>query len=410
VELAPGRIYIVTTLPLYPGITIEGNGATFLRKAESVDKWSRLLNTIHPDGVRWKGSGDSPRTTIRRLILDGNRENQSIWKGGHDLEQAHLLFLSAHGSGGGRLQVLVEGCATVENVADGISVHSDVEAEIRNHYAENCFRGGITVLAGNSVTTVDGYTARGRDRSKAVDIEVQGKHRADVRFIRCRLEKGFQVSPGPGSVSEFRDVVLEQPPYYVTGWSANGSRTGRVIVRDSVLPGSPVKGGAGRASAAYNPTNVEFRNITFRIAKPPKSRARRFCGMLVQWHGRRRDQSLLLEDCRFEVARESFQGSEEVFGIFSNPVRKGEECRGKLLRVTFGEGLDWALHLEGGGEWLLEGVTSRARGLMRWKWLPERYLDLTLADVDHLGPGELLRNATGRSSRKNIIRRRSGGA
>jgi hypothetical protein len=408
VELVPGRIYIVTTLPLYPGITIEGNGATFLRKADSVGKWSRVLNAAHPEGVRWDGPGDSPLTVIRRLIVDGNRENQAAWKGGHGLEQAHLLFLTGGGSGGGRLRVLVEGCATVENVADGIAVYSDAEVDIRDHFAQNCFRGGITVLGGNSVTTVDGYTARGRDRSKAVDIEVEGYRPAHVRLSRCRLERGLQIVPGPDSVTELRDVVLEEPPYYVTGWSARGRRTERVLIRDSVLPGSPVRAGAGRASAAYNPVNVEFRNVTFRVGKGAGSRARNLCGMVVHWHGNRRDQNLRLEGCRFRVEEAGLDGSETLFGIFSYPVREGGDCRVEIVGTEFGEGLEWAVAAEGGGEWLLEGVTSRARGLMRWKWLPERYLDLTLAGVDHRGPGELLRNATGRSSRKNVIRRRSG--
>ncbi len=403
VALEPGRVYVVTTLPLFPGITIEGNGATLLRKPESVGKWTRILNALHPAGVRWRGAGDSPLTVIRRLRVDGNRDRQSRWKGGHDLEQAHCIFLSADGSRGGRLRVLVDRCATVNNVADGLSIHSDVDVEVRDHYAEDCFRGGITVLAGPSTTRVDGYQARGRERATAVHIEVEGNHRADVSFSHCRLERGLIVIPGRASVTRLHDVVMEAPPYYFTGWSANGSRTGRVLVTDSVLPGSAIQPGAGRASAAFHPANLEFRNVTFRIAKPAGTERRAFCGMLVEWHRSRRGQGLRLEDCRFEVDRDSFDGSERVFGIHSNPDRDGWETAGTLERVRFGPGLDWALHVDRGGTWRLRDVTSLARGLVRWKWSRERYLDLELAAVDHLGAGDFLRNATGGFDAHNRI-------
>ncbi|HEX8830638.1 MAG TPA: glycosyl hydrolase family 28-related protein, partial [Longimicrobium sp.] len=133
VVVIPPGTYLVTTITVPAGITIEGYGAT-LRRPANQGKWVRTLNV--PETGGYSGDADSPLLTIRGLTIDGNSANQGPYRN-YELEQAHLIFLSADPTKAGRLRVALEDLVLRNCVADGVSVYRNVDLQMVNCRADD---------------------------------------------------------------------------------------------------------------------------------------------------------------------------------------------------------------------------------------------------------------------------------
>ena len=145
--LFPPGTYLVKAVGLRPGVRYLGYGATIKRPAKQ-GKWTRTFNAGQK-GYLYSGDEDSEPITIEGLTFDGNRKEQGDYSK-YQLEHAHLIFLAADRARSGRLRVRILNCHFQDQVADAISIYNNVDAQIINCSARDCFRGGITITGGYS--------------------------------------------------------------------------------------------------------------------------------------------------------------------------------------------------------------------------------------------------------------------
>jgi len=185
----PPGTYMVTSVGLRTGVRYLGYGATVKRPARQ-GKWTRTFNAAK-QGYRYSADDDSPPITIEGLTFDGNRTEQGEYRK-YQLEQAHLLFLAADANHPGRLRVRILNCHFQDAVADAISLYTNVDAQIVNCTARDCFRGGLTVTGGHSRIQVQNFRADGKVHPSGIDVEVDGAGFGGSKKIELTLDSRFQ--------------------------------------------------------------------------------------------------------------------------------------------------------------------------------------------------------------------------
>jgi hypothetical protein len=212
-EFPPG-VYVVTSVGLRPGVRYLGYGAT-IRRPAGQGKWVRTFDTAKP-GYLWSSDDDSPLLTLEGLQFDGNLAEQGSYQK-YELEQAHLLFLCADAKRSGRLCVRVSNCTFRNGVADAISVYTNVEAQIVNCTAIDCFRGGLTITGGFTRVQVANFLARGKRHATGVDVEVDGSGFGGTRQIELLLDNlslpdgDFDIGVGDHSVVLGTNISARAP-------------------------------------------------------------------------------------------------------------------------------------------------------------------------------------------------------
>jgi hypothetical protein len=143
------------------------------------------------EGYAYSGDKDSAPLTIEGLTFDGNFVEQGEYRK-YQLEQAHLVFLSAQRDSPGRLRARVVNCQFQDNVADALSLYTNVDVTISNCSARDCFRGGITITGGGARIQIDNFTAQGKVHASGIDVEVdgagfEGRHRIELTINKMIL-------------------------------------------------------------------------------------------------------------------------------------------------------------------------------------------------------------------------------
>ena len=169
--LFPPGTYRVTSVGLKAGVRYLGYGATITRPAGQ-GKWVRTFDSWKP-GYQHSSDKDSAVIHIEGFDFDGNRAEQDKYDQ-HELEQAHLIFLMADPTKAGRLRVRISNCTFRDCVADAISIYTNVEAQISNSTAIDCFRGGMVLGGGHSRVQMTNFVARGETHPTGIDVEVDG--------------------------------------------------------------------------------------------------------------------------------------------------------------------------------------------------------------------------------------------
>jgi hypothetical protein len=175
----------------------------------------RTFDTAKP-GYLWSSDDDSPLLTLEGLQFDGNLAEQGSYQK-YELEQAHLLFLCADAKRSGRLCVRVSNCTFRNGVADAISVYTNVEAQIVNCTAIDCFRGGLTITGGFTRVQVANFLARGKRHATGVDVEVDGSGFGGTRQIELLLDNlslpdgDFDIGVGDHSVVLGTNISARAP-------------------------------------------------------------------------------------------------------------------------------------------------------------------------------------------------------
>jgi len=321
--LFPPGTYLVTSVGLHTGVRYLGYGATVKRPAKQ-GKWIRTFNAAK-HGYRYSGDDDSRPITIEGLTFDGNRTAQGDYRQ-YQLEQAHLLFLAADPKRSGRLRVRILNCHFQNAVADAISLYTNVDAQIVNCTARDCFRGGLTVTGGYSRIQVQNFRADGKVHPTGIDVETDGPGFGGSKKIEMTLnglllpDGDFDIGVSDGSVV-LGTNILARAPF-------------NMYALDSMVRISNSVFGVGRFSGTGNrivhPGDVTFQNCRFRIdGKSDADKTSKWAAIHVYWNlsnGTTTNQSLKLLDCDFEVASGIAQ-RDTTYAIYSEGDRSDRHNR-----------------------------------------------------------------------------------
>lgn len=293
----PARVYLVTTVTLYENITYEGYGAT-IKRPPMQGNWTRTFDTGNKP---YRGAHDSRPLIIKGLTFDGNSQAQGPYKA-YELEQAHLIFLTGDATLPGRLQVIIEDCVLQNNVADGVSVYTNVAIKLYNCKSSNVFRGAFVLTGGYSSAMVTKLTTTGTIDTTGIDIEVDGQgfggtYRVDVQLEDLRLLDGdFDIAVQDGSTVIGNNIIADAP-FYLFG-------------KDSRLHFTNSTFKVGAADSFSNrivlPHNITFEHCTFYVTRKETGEPYTFFAVADIWWQLvatpiQRNQTLSFIDCRFLV-------------------------------------------------------------------------------------------------------------
>ncbi len=233
VVIPSGRKCVVRSVIVYPGITLQGFGATLVRPANVGN--SRMFSTRTNGDGPWRSDVDSLPLVIRGLTLDGNSQNQGSYRN-FELEQAHLIFVHANPASSGRVTFFAEDLLLVNGVADGISLYTNVSATLLRIRAVSLFRGGVTVTGGHTVASItDLKTETGFDLT-GIDVEVDGEgfgksFAVDLTLTDIALDGDLDIGLGRGSRVVIDRLVANGGPFtMVTPSSTVIFRNSRIVV------------------------------------------------------------------------------------------------------------------------------------------------------------------------------------
>ena len=173
-----GGSYVVKGVFLKPGVNLIGDGAAKFLKLpagtetnEAVLKWWHMFAT---DSTSFNTDlACAHRILIQGIVFDGNLSNMNWTNNTYNQEQAHCLLLSGAASPthlGQRAKYRVAQCKFQNSVADGVLQHRNSDVIFEDIEAENCFRGGLTLVGGNTRMVLRGYVGE----NARMDIEIDG--------------------------------------------------------------------------------------------------------------------------------------------------------------------------------------------------------------------------------------------
>jgi hypothetical protein len=290
----PPGVYVVTSVTLKDNITYQGYGATIKRPAMQ-DKWTRTFDTDY------EGNTNSKPLIIKGFTFDGNSQNQGSYRN-YELEQAHLIFLSAHPDFPGKLQAVIEDCHFKNGVADAISVYTNVDVKVQNIEVSDVFRGGFVLTGGNSSAEVYNLTTRGKIDEGGIDIEVDGEGyggsmRVDVKLDTLNLIDGdFDIAVGDESTILGNKIISDAPFYLFS------------VKSTMKFTNSKFKVGAsdGYSNRIVFPYNVTFENCEIYVTRKETGNPYDFFSAADIWWQHRgypiqKNQTLTFKEVRFKV-------------------------------------------------------------------------------------------------------------
>jgi hypothetical protein len=378
-----GKTYLVTELYLRPGVELDLNGATLIRPANQ-HKFGRMIQAAGASGTAgWGGQVDSARITLRNGTLDGNLANQGPFQN-YELEQQHLVFFYADANqGAGRLRVNLRDLILQNSVADGISISTNVDAQISNCRATDCWRGGFVATGGHSRIQVVDFTAGGYLYPSGIDIEIdgpgyQGSKAVDIQMTNVRIDGDFEVGLDGGGTFIGDNIISNKQGFLV------GARESVVRISDS----SFVIGAEG--SGVVWPKDVVFHNVTFTmepVAANPATPFQLYLGVRMRAGLAPANQKCVFRGCTWKVGP-SVKASDVLQAIVLG--EEGLSLNNELV-VEGGEipaGFDYGIDAQYGMRATIKGLRNRAARPIRWAANEaDAGIDLTVSDIDVRGAG-----------------------
>jgi hypothetical protein len=305
----PVGTYVVTSVELADNITYQGYGATILRP-DRQNKWTRTFTT------NYSSHSNSNPLIIQGLSFDGNSSQQGTYQN-YELEQAHLLFLTANPDLPGKLQAIVENCLFKNGVADGISVYTNVDVKVYDCEAIDVFRGGFVLTGGNSSAEVYNLKTQGQTDPTGIDIEVDGRGYGNTLKVNVKLENlhlvngDFDIGVEEGSTVIGNHIVADAPfsLFNLNSTMQFTNSTFKVGATDDfenriILPGQ-----------------LTFENCEFYVTHKETGKPYRFFSAIDVWwqhpeYPVQRNQTLTLNNCFFKLDS-NIQPTDITYAIYS---------------------------------------------------------------------------------------------
>ena len=355
VELREGAVYLVSSVDIQHGLTLEGNGARILRPPH------------HPQGVRTLTTQHRPARTaeehasaivLRDLTVDGAIHEQGAFRD-YEQEQSSLIFLNGQRDGPYRQVVRISGVTVQNSVSDGIHLWTATDATITDLRGVDCFRGGLTITGGDNRVRVDGYRGSGEFTGAHIDIELDtlsnGRFHGDFEIRDAIVEDGPHTRPTDIECGDGGRAVLENCAFR-SGFTMMGLN-GTIRVTDCELHGKD--GDEGLVPRVVHRgddvvfTRCDFRAHGTRVGTP---RSEILAGVRIQQTysfdaaALFNPRKVVFDRCTFSPApaEGTNDGGEPVVGVWVAGSRPSD---GQVVvrDCSFGQGLDHAVDLTLGG-------------------------------------------------------------
>lgn len=363
VALREGAVYLVSSVDIQHGLTLEGNGARILRPPS------------HANGVRTLTTQHRPAQTaeeharaivLRNLTVDGAIQEQGAFRE-YEQEQSSLIFLNGQKDGPYRQVVRISDVTVRNSVSDGIHLWTATEATITDLRGVDCFRGGLTITGGDNLVRLDGYRGSGEFTGAHIDIELDtlsnGRFHGDFEIRDAIVEDGPHTRPTDIECGDGGRAVLENCAFR-SGFTMMGLN-GTIEVTDCELHGKD--GDEGIVPRVVHRgddvtfTRCDFRAHGTRVGTPTSEI---LAGVRIQQTysfdppALNNPRKVVFDRCTFAPApaEGTNDGGEPVVGIW---VAGASPSAGQVIvrDSSFGQGLDHAVDLTLGGRLVLEGTT-----------------------------------------------------
>lgn len=337
------------------------NGAVLTRGANRPNS-TRMFTTT---STRWSSANDSPLTIFQNGRLNGNRANQGAYEA-YELEQSHLIFLDADATYAGRLRVAIDNMVVEEVVADGVSVYNNVDVQITNLRAWNCWRGGLVCTGGHSRVQYANVYCGGDVHSSGVDLEVDsmgygGSLRMDITGTNLIADGDFDLGAHDDSIVRLTNTTVAKPGFNIY---ANGGTI-------KVIGGSFA---VGEQNASHNrivqPTNVTFTGVDFTVTEIEEDAAsgvadRTFVAANIYFGGGLTGGRLRFNDCTWSVAAD-IEATDTCYAVYMQPEPAANDNRVILNGGEIGAGYAIGCVMDQGGYLHVRGTHINAVTAVQW--------------------------------------------
>lgn len=332
--LASGT-YAVGSVTVPAGVTLSGRSAT-LRRPASAPSDTVTLNVTH------LGQDDSLPTLIEGVRIDGQRDQQGVFTE-KQLEDAHLIALSAAPESPGRLRASVLDTELESGTADGVFIGTNVDAELCNIQAHDLWRDAVGVLGGNTHVHLHGLVASASLGTTGLWFQGwpsghAGSHRLELELSDILLDSGdLEIQVEGESQITIDELIMTAPPLRVEALDSSVHITnsqlnlgvpserhntwallGEVIIENTTLIASEVIDETGTADEQDRSFGIVTVLWDFGQSSPATGK-------------------LQLRDCRFE-ADASIEPSDTIYAVETRG--QGEHIR--LQGGHLGNGVtDW---------------------------------------------------------------------
>ncbi len=363
VALAPGATYLVSSVDIQHGLTIDGRGARIIRPPH------------HPSGLRTLTTQHRPARTaaeharpivLRNLTVDGSIHEQGPFRD-YEQEQSSLIFLNGRGDTPHRQVIRIEDVTVKNSVSDGIHLWTNTDATITSLEGVDCFRGGLTITGGDSRVRLDGYRGSGDVTGAHIDIELDtpsnGRYHGDFELRDAIIEDGPHTRPTDIECGDDGRALIENCAFR-SGFTMMGLG-GTIEVRDSELHGKDNSEGVVPRTI-HRGDDVTFTRCEFlahgtRVGTP---RSETLAAVRIQHtysfdsEAMSAPRHVVFDRCTFSPApaEGTNDGDEPVVGIW---VAGTSASSGPVVvhDCSFDAGLAYGVDMTLGGHLVLEGET-----------------------------------------------------
>lgn len=376
----PAGTYLVTSVKVMAGVTLEGYGARIRRPDNTPGKFTRMFTT---QNHLWLSDVDSPPVVFRGLVLDGNRQNQGPYTN-YELEHAALIFLyGAEGASAmkGRLRAIVADCTFLDSPADGLGVYTNVQVQVSNCTAVDCFRGGLTFTGGYTVAQIDSFVGRGDTHPSGLQFETDGAGYGGSLAIHAvvngaQIDGDFDCGLGGGSTFVASDIICRRPTFNLY---APGSR---VWISNSLFA---VGRSTGVSNQIVHPGDTTFTGCRFVVTEAGNAAESdgTLAALNVVWNisdSSLTGQRLRLVDCVFDVEAD-VEPADTLYAVRTFADSRAWDNR---LLVEGGEvsaAYDYGLYMTQGGTWYVRGTRIAAQTGVFWSAAGAYTAEVTLDGV-----------------------------
>lgn len=382
VEFEAGKTYLGITaeLPIYPGITYEGNWCTVKRSAAHQTTSRSIFNRSSGDATYpitiYSGSSDSRPFVFRNFILDNNE----VARGLQD-QQSYCLIVSASSSTAGKIRGIIENVVAQDSWGGGIHLSNNCDISVRNITTHNHWKGGLILSGGYSRHEVNGHVATGDSDpwgtgatgayglNHEMDVAgFGGSYDSYTRLSNLDYAQKFEVIANAASTStivEVDNLILRGQDIAVGSFGVTGTTASKNGLKFRMSNSVVVCGDDSTAAnfRILRPNDSKFTNCTFILSKGAGWGTGPYYCLPVVFNlssGVLEGQRCDFDNCTFETdSTVPAPGTDDSTALVLGASASG--VVNNVLRMkgcSFGSGFRYGFYMVQGGEFEMDGCRT----------------------------------------------------